>query len=412
MTSALFRFSFVNQLCLRVECIGDFNPCPRCPVTETFIESYHAPPERSHASDIDRLHLLLAEDGGLRAVIDAIPEFVMIVGPSRQILLGNGALADFAASQGYGDLIGMRPGELMACRHALSAPAGCGTGEACRSCGAVEVILAGLQGNRACCECRIMRETPNGAEALDLKVWGTPFNWKGEMLAIVVAIDISHEKRRKVLERIFFHDILNTAGAISGLTELLVNGIVTLDEAKDDLLATARVLVEEIRCQRELLAAENNELSVHPVQLHSREMLESVALTYSKIPLGRKREIVIEPGDCGTVFYSDKRLLGRVIGNLVKNALEASRDGSTVTLGYAAAGKEISFWCNNEGEIPREAQLEIFNRSFSTKEPGRGIGTYSVKLLTERYLKGRVAFTSNAVDGTTFTVTCPIDLRS
>lgn len=38
--------------------------------------------------------------------------------------------------------------------------------------------------------------------------------------------------------------------------------------------------------------------------------------------------------------------------------------------------------------MPRTSQLQIFQRSFSTKGKGRGLGTYSIKLLTERYLKG------------------------
>jgi hypothetical protein len=374
------------------------------------LATYFASPERSTAEELDRQHALLAGDEGLCNLLDAMPEFVMVVGPTRQILLGNRSLAHFAASQGCDAFIGARPGELLSCRHALSAPAGCGTGEACRTCGAVEAILAGLAGDRACYECRVLRETPHGPDALDLKVWGTPFRWQGQALALVVAVDISDEKRRKVLERIFFHDILNTAGAISGLAELLVDGILTLDEAKDNLMESARVLVEEIRSQRELLAAENNELVVNPTPLHSRQFLEMVALTYRNTPFGREREILIAPGVSETIFTSDERLLARVIGNLLKNALEASPAGGTVTLGCSVKGKEISFWCNNSGVIPRETQLQIFHRSFSTKEPGRGVGTYSVKILTERYLKGRVAFASNADDGTTFTVTYPFDM--
>lgn len=381
-------------------------------MSTTALVTHFAPPDRSAAEEITRQHELLFEDEGLRTIIDAMPEFVMIVSRTRQLLLGNRALADFAASQGCDVYIGLRPGELLSCRHALAAPAGCGTGEACRTCGAVEAILAGLSGDRSCCECRVLRETPDGFEALDLKVWGTPFRWRGEALALVVAVDISNENRRKVLERIFFHDILNTAGAISGLTELLVEGIISFDEAKNDLIETARALVAEIRGQRELLAAENNELSVVPTPLHSRQFLEIVVLTYRNTPLARNREILIVPDISQTIFYSDERLLGRVIGNLVKNALEASPAGATVALGCAVEAGKITFSCNNRGEIPRETQLQIFNRSFSTKEPGRGIGTYSVKLLTERYLKGRVAFTSNAVEGTTFTVTLPLEFSS
>ena len=52
--------------------------------------------------------------------------------------------------------------------------------------------------------------------------------------------------------------------------------------------------------------------------------------------------------------------------------------------------------------MPRSAQLQIFQRSFSSKGDGRGLGTYSVKLLTERYLGGSVAFDSTLEQGTTF----------
>jgi signal transduction histidine kinase len=373
--------------------------------------TYFALPERLPAGEQESLQALLAADEGLCTLIDAMPEFVMIVGTTRQVLLGNRALKAFASSQGCDDFLGMRPGELLACQHAQTAPSGCGTGESCGTCGAVESILAALDGTRAGHECRVLRETAQGVEALDLKVWGTPFRWNGRSLALLVAVDISDEKRRKVLERLFFHDILNTAGALNSLTELLVEGVMTFDEAKESLQETARNLVNEIRSQRELLAAENNELSVYPVPLHSGLFLEGVSRTYENTSLGRERQIEIASDSAATIFYSDERLLGRVVGNLVKNALEASPEGGTVTLGCRQEGETVSFWCHNEEPMPRDIQLQVFHRSFSTKEEGRGIGTYSVKLLTERYLKGRVGFTSDERSGTTFTVTYPVDLR-
>jgi signal transduction histidine kinase len=57
--------------------------------------------------------------------------------------------------------------------------------------------------------------------------------------------------------------------------------------------------------------------------------------------------------------------------------------------------------------MPSSVQRQVFNRSFSTKGAGRGLGTYSVKLLTERYLKGKAGFTSSEADGTTFFVILP-----
>ena len=123
------------------------------------------------------------------------------------------------------------------------------------------------------------------------------------------------------------------------------------------------------------------------------------------------RSIIISRDSTSTIFYSDEQILSRVLGNLLKNALEATPEDGTVTLGCSTSGKNIQFWCNNHGVIPRETQLQIFHRSFSTKGEGRGIGLYSVKLMTERYLKGKVNFTSDDSSGTTFTVTYPLDIR-
>jgi sensor histidine kinase regulating citrate/malate metabolism len=52
--------------------------------------------------------------------------------------------------------------------------------------------------------------------------------------------------------------------------------------------------------------------------------------------------------------------------------------------------------------------MQIFQRSFSTKGSGRGIGTYSMKLLTEQYLGGEILVESSQENGTTFTVVIPL----
>ncbi|MBK7132833.1 MAG: hypothetical protein IPH69_08460 [Bacteroidales bacterium] len=54
--------------------------------------------------------------------------------------------------------------------------------------------------------------------------------------------------------------------------------------------------------------------------------------------------------------------------------------------------------------LSEEVQMRIFQRSFSTKGKGRGLGTYSIRLMTENYLHGKVSFVSNEADGTVFSV--------
>jgi sensor histidine kinase regulating citrate/malate metabolism len=61
--------------------------------------------------------------------------------------------------------------------------------------------------------------------------------------------------------------------------------------------------------------------------------------------------------------------------------------------------------------MQKDVQLQLFQRSFSTKGKGRGLGTYSIKLLTENYLKGKVRFETRRESGTTFFIKIPFSYK-
>jgi sensor histidine kinase regulating citrate/malate metabolism len=89
---------------------------------------------------------------------------------------------------------------------------------------------------------------------------------------------------------------------------------------------------------------------------------------------------------------------------MLKNAIEATERNGNVNIGCLNDEDTITFWVKNSAFIPRDSQLQIFNRSFSTKGLDRGLGTYSMKLLTEKYLKGKISFTSDKENGTIFRI--------
>ncbi len=117
--------------------------------------------------------------------------------------------------------------------------------------------------------------------------------------------------------------------------------------------------------------------------------------------------MVVEENSEAFTFTSDPRLVRRILINMLKNAVEAARDGDTVTAGALAGPDRVSFHVSGPGFMPRDVQLQVFNRSFSTRGADRGLGTYSMKLLAERYLGGSVSFTTSEEAGTTFTVALP-----
>ena len=167
-------------------------------------------------------------------------------------------------------------------------------------------------------------------------------------------------------------------------------------------------MIDEIDAQRILLRAESGELILKPEPVASLQVLRDAVGLYSRHPVAQDRSLRLDEKAADVAVVSDKTLLTRVLCNMVKNALEACRARETVTVGCTASNGTVEFWVHNPGHMPREVQLQIFQRSFSTKGRGRGLGTYSIKLLTERYLKGEVSFTSTPEAGTIFTVRCPL----
>ena len=94
-----------------------------------------------------------------------------------------------------------------------------------------------------------------------------------------------------------------------------------------------------------------------------------------------------------------------LLNNMVKNALEAGT--GIVTIDCRQEDNKTRVSVHNAEVIPEKARFQLFQPSFSTKGTGRGFGTYSIKLLTERYLAGKVGFTSSEGDGTTFFIKIP-----
>jgi len=173
-------------------------------------------------------------------------------------------------------------------------------------------------------------------------------------------------------------------------------------------------LVDEIRSQRLLVTAEAGDLTVDQKTINAGDLIAEAADIYRNSDAAADRHLVIDTrvGPEPIEFDSDPTLLRRILGNLIKNALEASQRDSTVTVGAIDHTETVEFWVHNDGEIPRDAQLQIFQRSFSTKGSGRGIGTYSVRMFAEKYLGGSVAFTSSKEGGTTFSVRIPCSMES
>jgi CheY-like chemotaxis protein/signal transduction histidine kinase len=366
---------------------------------------------RSTDQQIEAQSSALAARENLTQLMETVPHFFWILDHNRQVVLANSVSLKVLGLTKMEMLHGLRPGEAVGCRNAAQSPHGCGTATGCATCGALKAIASAQEGAADNQECRILQQT--GGDALDLRVWTHPLSLGDGSCIVFQAQDIAHEKRREALERTFFHDLLNVAGGLRNGLGML--GDMDTEEQAEVLpmLATAsQALLDEIEAQKDLLGIESGTYDATLASFQSLAVLQSVVECYRHHPVAKGRHLVVEKDSSELALTSDRRLMTRVLGNMVKNALEACADGDEVTLGCRAEGDGVVFWVHNPQHMPEAVQLQIFQRSYSTKGRGRGLGTFGMRLLTERYLQGSVAFTSTAASGTTFTAHYPLVIDS
>jgi len=376
------------------------------------VSTYYAPERRATAERIAGQSRYFSDARFFGELLQWLPLMVLILNEERQTVYANRAVLKTVGAADLQSVLGLRPGEVFRCRHSGDMPGGCGTTVFCRYCGAVNAILSSQAGHPAMEECRLLVERDGGEEALDLRVWTRPVDFGGEHFTLCAMTDIADEKRRQFLEDIFLHDIMNTMTALRGFSFL----------AGDDADPGARAAyvrqiasltersIEEIEAHKRLVEAEEGELRLNLKRVSALAILRQVLDSYNRPEAMNRRRLRLDD-DCQDVeFDTDSALLTRVLGNMVKNAIEGSAPGETVTLACGMEEGRVTFRVHNPTYMPENVRLQVFNRSFSTKAAGRGLGTYAMKFLTEKYLGGTIWFSSSEAEGTTFVARYPVTL--
>ncbi len=364
--------------------------------------------ERTSTAEIQASLEAIGADPLLKALLDTVGAYLLVLNSNRQILY---ASQDFLKLFRFSETpVGLRPGEALNCVHAWENASGCGTSEACSSCGAVLAFLQTLGTSRPS-EREFLIKTRRGdvEESCEFRVRTSSLIVRGESCTLVSLTDISSEKKREALERFFFHDILNTVQGLRGWTKILSQG--RPEEralAAKKLVTLTENLGREIEDHRALLMAEKGVLSIRPAEVKVEAILESLEGIFVGHQVRREKRLEITRTNSGETILTDDSLVVRVLTNMLMNAFEATPAGGIVRVWTHGNSDSCEFCVWNEGVIPSHIALQIFCRSFSTKGgSGRGIGTFSMKLFGERYLGGKVSFISKQPEGTIFSLMLP-----
>jgi len=369
-----------------------------------------APAERAPPQELAASIAALKHDALVRALLDVADVSVVVLNQQRQIIVGNNTILAGLGLDRVEVLEGLRPGEALGCVHASERPGGCGTTPSCAVCGAVLAILESQRSQTTVeRECLMTVRRGETIEAFELAVKASQLHLGGQTYTVLGLRDISASKRRDALERLFLHDISNTLGALLNWARLIEEPDLGVSaQAPRRVLTLAERLQREIEDQRVLLRAENGTLEAAHAPVEPENILAAAVALLEGHPVARGRRLEVSRRDSIVPIETDESLLVRVMINMIKNALEVTPEGGLVRVwAEERPGRcELCVW--NAGALDPKVALQIFKRSFSTRGGrGRGLGTFSMKLIGERYLGGTVGFTSTEENGTTFFIRLP-----
>lgn len=222
----------------------------------------------------------------------------------------------------------------------------------------------------------------------------------------------SQEENRRILQ-VVAHDLRNPIGGFMGLTDALLE--------KDYLEQEDRELIELIHSSSEEALGFVNELLQDPggndnIKKERTNLLwvleQSVTLQKHRAE-AKEVQLKVEKEDVMAVVSPDK--MGRVMGNIISNAIKFSHRGSSIEIELKETAKGALFSVKDYGiGIPKSMQATLFDshsavekrRAGTQGEASHGLGLSIVKQLVEAH-GGTIWLESEVGKGSVFYVEVP-----
>jgi len=206
------------------------------------------------------------------------------------------------------------------------------------------------------------------------------------------------------------HEIRNPLNALflnADLLEEEIREAADMPEAIDEIL---RVMREEIERLNEII---KNYLSLSKLgsttfeRLDLNEVVREFAEEVEDDALRRGIRLDLRVGRAAAWVRADRNMLRRVLVNLAQNAFDATPKEGRVVIGTRRLMRKVKLWVRDSGPgVSAEAESQLFQPFFSTKERGTGLGLYLSREIVMAH-DGRVALRTIKPQGAQATVLLP-----
>jgi hypothetical protein len=209
---------------------------------------------------------------------------------------------------------------------------------------------------------------------------------------------------RKV-ERKFFHDLLNYASSMRGITEVIRDED---EKTRSEMLLLmgnlSESMIETLNAQRHYRSIETNDITLRPTQVDCEKLLKRLSDTYNRHTLCQNKTIEIRPSEqpprqTPICLFTDKDVLQGALGYGIRTALETINNGHTVTLGLiteeTAATHTVDFLISFPGTVSGEERDSVFKNPETDTHGMTGLNAYAFHTLITRFLQGSVNWTTH-----------------
>jgi nitrogen fixation/metabolism regulation signal transduction histidine kinase len=225
----------------------------------------------------------------------------------------------------------------------------------------------------------------NERETVSLSIRVSGMTLHGKYVRIVVINDIRSELEEKEIEswirltRVLTHEIMNAITPITSLSQTLLalhgNASEEIRNGLDVICSTGKGLISFVDSYRKFTHIPAPKPSLFYVRKFIERMVQLATLQnpYPNITVA----IDVSPDDL--ILHADENLIGQVMLNLLKNAMQAighEQDDGHIDLTACCNKTEsvIIEVSNNGPAIPPDEAEHIFVPFFTTREGGSGIG--------------------------------------
>lgn len=363
--------------------------------------------------------LVEAERLRLQQVLDRLPEGIVIADAEGRYAVANAAATEMMGLELTGQPMPATDAPAFGARdlHGSAIPAR-----------QLPVHRSALQGEIIRGEQLIVRNAADGRD-VPLLVNSVPLYGPDGQRAGAVAVfqDISAIKQLEDEKDHFLatvsHDLRNPLAGIKGWIQILRRRARRLPDDQREQWQRDLGTVETAANRMGAIIDELTDLThLHMgrrLELH-REPVNLLDLTTRVLAenqqLAQKHTLRVEAPDMEIVGFWDSTRIGRVIGNLVSNAVKYSPEGGEITIELIRELADQMEWATLSVQdqgigIPEQDLPRVFDRFFRARNAadfaGTGIGLAGAQQLVEQH-GGTISVRSQAGMGSTFTVRLPL----